>query len=138
MNYIFWDTNLLLDLLARPDFSDAANKILKIGNRKGIRFCISFLSLANFAYILRKNDKEELYRFLRFLFQNFNVLKNDANDILKALEIGAEDFEDAIQYETALAGKCDCIITRNKQDFYFSKLPIFTPEEFINSEFTIS
>ena len=137
MNYIFWDTNLLLDLLARPDYSDSVNKILKIGNRKGIIFCISFLSVANFAYILRKNDKEELYNFLRFICQNFKVLKNDANDILKALEIGAKDFEDAIQYETALAGKCDCIITRNKQDFYFSKLPIFTPEEFINSELAI-
>ena len=135
MNYIFWDTNLLLDLLARPDYSDSVNKILKIGDRKGIIFCISFLSLANFAYILRKNKKDELYSFLRFLCQNFNVLKNDANDILKALEIDAKDFEDAIQYETAVSGGCDCIITRNKKDFYFSHLPVYTPEELINSDF---
>ena len=131
MNKIFWDTNLLLDLLARPDYSDSANKILMIGSRKRIIFCISFLSLANFAYILRKNDKEELYSFLTFICRNFNVLKNDANDILKAIKIGAKDFEDAIQYETALTGNCDCIITRNKQDFYFSQIPVFTPEEFI-------
>lgn len=47
------------------------------------------------------------------------------------MDIDAKDFEDAIQYETAVEGKCECIITRNKKDFYFSQIPVFTPEEFI-------
>ena len=116
----------------RPNFSNLANIIMQRGKERGITICISFLSVANFAYILRKNDKKELYRFIRFICQNFKVLKNDSNDILKAMDIDARDFEDAIQYETALDGKCDCIITRNKKDFYFSQIPVFTPEEFLN------
>lgn len=138
MNNIFWDTNLILDLLARPEFSNSANIILQKGKERGITICISFLSLANFAYILRKNNKDELFEFLRFLCKNFKVLKNDSDDILRALEIDAKDFEDAIQYETAIVGNCECIITRNKKDFNFSQIPVFTPEEFIISYLDIS
>lgn len=47
------------------------------------------------------------------------------------MEIDAKDFEDALQYETAIGGNCECIITRNKKDFYFSQIPVYTPEEFI-------
>lgn len=131
MNNIFWDTNLLLDLLVRPEFSNLANIIIQRGKERGITICISFLSLANFAYILRKNNRDELFGFLRFLCKNFKVLKNDSDNILKAMDIDAIDFEDAIQYETALEGNCECIITRNKKDFYFSQIPVYTPEEFI-------
>lgn len=134
MNNIFWDTNLILDLLARPDFSNSANTILQNGKERGITNCISFLSLANFAYILRKSKKEDLYKLLKFLCLNFNVLANDEKDILNAISYEANDFEDAIQYETARRGHCDCIITRNKKDFSFSHLPIFTPEEYISTQ----
>lgn len=70
MNNIFWDTNLILDLLARPDFSNSANTILQNGKERGITNCISFLSLANFAYILRKSKKEDLLQVIKvFMFK---------------------------------------------------------------------
>jgi hypothetical protein len=41
------------------------------------------------------------------------------------------DFEDAIQYYTALENEVDAIITRNLNDFKTSKLPVFTAKEFL-------
>lgn len=41
------------------------------------------------------------------------------------------DFEDAIQYFTALENGCEVIITRNKKDFRNVLLPVMTADEFI-------
>ena len=34
---------------------------------------------------------------------------------------------------SALKGKCDVIITRNKKDFLESKIPVMEPQEFLDS-----
>lgn len=54
MNYVFLDTNILLDLLTRPQFSADVKSILEKGEAKRIDFCISFLSVTKFL-ILKKN-----------------------------------------------------------------------------------
>lgn len=42
------------------------------------------------------------------------------------------DFEDAMQYYSAIRENADCIITRNKKDFIESQIPVYEPDEFIN------
>ena len=42
-----------------------------------------------------------------------------------------KDFEDAIQYHTALENELDLIITRNKKDFKTSALPVLTAKEYL-------
>ena len=41
------------------------------------------------------------------------------------------DFEDAMQYYTAVKAKADVIITRNGKDFAASKLPVMTATEYL-------
>ena len=48
----------------------------------------------------------------------------------KAVALKASDFEDALQYYSALQEKCELIVTRNKKDFLFSKIMVCTPDEF--------
>jgi hypothetical protein len=48
-----------------------------------------------------------------------------------ALNSEFRDFEDAIQYYTAIENNQDLIITRNLSDFRESKLPVMTAGEFI-------
>jgi predicted nucleic acid-binding protein len=43
-----------------------------------------------------------------------------------------KDFEDAVQYQSALYVKADYIITRNQKDFKKSKIPVRTPTEFLS------
>ena len=55
------------------------------------------------------------------------------NKVLElALSSDFSDFEDAIQYYTALDNKLAIIITRNKKDFKKSKLPALTAREYLN------
>jgi len=54
------------------------------------------------------------------------------NKILElALASDFKDFEDAIQYHTALENHLDIIISRNKKDVKSSVLPVLTAKEYL-------
>jgi len=59
----------------------------------------------------------------------------EAEQILRAaINYPCKDFEDMLQYQCAVAGGCDVIITNNKKDFVeYCKLPLYTAAEYINS-----
>jgi len=42
-----------------------------------------------------------------------------------------KDFEDGIQFYTALEANCKVIITRNTKDYKNSTIPVFQPKEFL-------
>ena len=45
-----------------------------------------------------------------------------------------KDFEDMLQYQCAIDGNCDCIVTINTNDFIdFSTIPVLTPQDFLDS-----
>ena len=41
------------------------------------------------------------------------------------------DFEDAIQYYTAIENKFEIIITRNLREFKLSKIPVMTANDYL-------
>ena len=41
------------------------------------------------------------------------------------------DFEDGLQYYSAIENQIEIIITRNKKDFKNSKIPVLTAKEFL-------
>ena len=50
-----------------------------------------------------------------------------------ALQQEVKDFEDMLQYQCAIDGHCDCIVTINVKDFLeFANIPILTPQEFLD------
>jgi hypothetical protein len=52
--------------------------------------------------------------------------------VLAALDSKFTDFEDALQYFSAIqSNKVNVIITRNTSDYKKSALPVFTPYEFL-------
>jgi predicted nucleic acid-binding protein len=59
------------------------------------------------------------------------VLPLDDKVLELALVSDFKDFEDAIQYHTALENDIDIIITRNKKDFKNSKIPVLTAKEYL-------
>ena len=62
-----------------------------------------------------------------------NVLPLDDKITDLALNSDFKNFEDAVQYFTAIENDQDLIITRNLQDFKESKIPVMTAGEFIKS-----
>lgn len=131
MKKIFLDTNFLLDYLVRPEYAEAATQVLRGGSKKGYRFVVSFLTVANFAYINRKMPAELRNKMIEGIVESFEVAPNTSYHLSGAARLNTTDYEDAIQYLTAVSSGCEAIITRNTKDFTFSKLPIYTPAEFL-------
>jgi len=135
MRKIFLDTNIILDLLAyRMPFYPEAAELFSLADKKKLILSISSLCLADTHYILSKQNPEmEVRKILRNLKVLVNVLPLDDKITDLALNSEFHDFEDAIQYYTAIENEQELIITRNLSDYKDSKIPIMTAGEFIKS-----
>jgi predicted nucleic acid-binding protein len=135
MKSIFLDTNIVLDLLAhRMPFYTEAAKLFSLADKKKVKLSISALCLADINYILSKQIPEmEVRTILRKFKVLVNVLQLDDKITDLALNSEFRDFEDAIQYYTAIENDQDLIITRNQSDFKESRIPVMTAGEFIKS-----
>ena len=131
MKKLFLDTNFILDYFVREDFKGDCEKLLANGYERGYNFCVSYLSIANFAFIMRKESKELLLSLIKRICEIFEVIPNNKNQIEISLSIEAKDYEDVLQYASAIEGNCDYIVTRNEKDFSFSKIPVFSTIEYI-------
>lgn len=132
MKKIFLDTNFIMDLLARgPEYSSIAKRVLEKGLVKDYQFYVSFLSVANFAYITRKGGNEKLRENIHLICDLFEVLPNTKENLKNAWEYNPQDYDDALQYATAISIHSDCIISRDNEDFKFSEIPVLSPAEFL-------
>lgn len=133
MKRIFIDTHIILDLLAERDpfYIHSAILFTYIDSGK-VRAFVSSLIFSNLFYILRKdNTREKSIEILTKLKSLVTILPVDSKMIESTLQSGFKDFEDAIQYYTAKAGKCNFIITRNIKDFKSSHIDVGTAEDYL-------
>jgi predicted nucleic acid-binding protein len=133
MNNLLVDTNIIIDLLSkREPFYNFAAILFSLADKKLVKLNLSSLSFANTHYILTReipeNETREVLRKFKILV---NVLALDDKIIDLSLNSNFKDFEDAIQYYSAIENNLDGIITRNRKDFRKSKIPVLTPEEYI-------
>ena len=130
---VFLDTNILLDYGEMRDDFMYAKVIMELGEQGKLDLYASYLSYANMGYILRHYQKNELWTLIREMRDGINVLPMDSTQLDKALsQSPVRDYEDLLQYQCAIAGKCDIIVSNNKRDFReFCKLPIYTSKEFL-------
>ena len=57
----------------------------------------------------------------------------DDEVVEKAINSNFKDFEDAMQYFSALASNCNIIITRNEKDFKNAMIPVMNAESYLLS-----
>ena len=134
MEKLLIDTNIIIDLLAkRESFYQEAQELFTLADEKHLPLFISALTFANTYYILSRELNTNEARKIMMKFKTFLKILPLENKILElALFADFSDFEDAIQYYTALDNKLDIIITRNKKDFKKSTLPVLTAREYLN------
>ena len=131
---IFLDTNVIIDIADHRQGEMAAKRIVDLFSaREDSRIFVSFLSVADAAYILRKNGKEKISRFVSDMRTKFIVLACTDADLLYANKIDGPDFEDCLQISVAESRNVDVILTRNKTHFApYTEIPVLTPEEFVS------
>lgn len=132
---LFWDTNVMLDLLAeREPYFEDAEIIASLADKHKIKLFVSALSFSTCAYLLEKIHPADTVREKLRKFKILAEISSIDNDIIeKGLNAKFSDFEDALQYFSALNSNCDIIISRNVKDYKSVDIPVMTPKEFLLS-----
>lgn len=136
MKKLFVDTNVVIDLLARREpFHEEANVLFSMADKKEVAIAVSSLTIANTSYTLHKQLKPKIAKsILRKLKLLVKILPLDERIIDLALNDETfDDFEDGLQYFTAIENNQEVIITRNLKDYKNARIPTMTPILFIDS-----
>jgi len=131
MRQIFIDTNVVIDFLAdRYPFSEYGAILFQLAKEKKIKIFISAVSFNNTYYILRKVTSHNKALSLISEIEDYVGIQETNRKILrKAIKSNFNDFEDAIQYYSAIElGAIDIITTRDLKGFKKSELPVLSPE----------
>jgi len=131
---VFVDTDIIYDLLGKRDlFYLPAAQLFTLADEGKIQIFISALSLANLYYLISKQRSEEE---AKETLRKFKVLVHVAplNDKIIDLALNSKfsDFEDAIQYYSALQNGIEVLLTRNLKDYRKAQITVLTAQDFIN------
>ena len=132
----FLDTNVLIDfILERPQFYQPAAMIVSYAAEHKIKICVSALSMvtANFICVERCKMPLELYRRkVDFLRRFMDIGSVDSTDIYNSYDSQWKDFEDGVQYYSAVRIVADYIVTRNTKDFEGTDIEVVSAEDACN------
>ena len=133
MKPAFIDTNVILDLLMKRErFYKDSQRLFMLADRSEITLLVSALSISNIHYLLCKTySTNEASSILQKLKVMIEIVPLNDKILELALSSKFKDFEDAIQYYSAIDNNSDIIITRNEKDFKLSQLPIMNTNSFI-------
>lgn len=135
MNKVLIDTNVCLDAVQkRIPFAASSAKILSLSERDKINGHIAAHGFDTIFYILRKqNTIKASYKGIKGLRKTIEIAPVTKQIIDEAIHLNWDDFEDAIHYCAAVRSDCEAIVTQNEKDFKHSKLPVYSPLEFLDS-----
>lgn len=129
---ILIDTNVVLDvLLMREPFCKDAVRVLELTKRDDIKEYVSASAVTDIYYIFSRQLKNKglVMKLMKELLTVVSVAGVSEQEILKAMELEWNDFEDSVQYSVALLQEMDGIITRNPDDYKKSEIKIWLPEQ---------
>jgi predicted nucleic acid-binding protein len=132
---LFLDTNVILDLLGERDpYYDPIAKLATLADKDILTLVVSPISFATLNYFLSKFESPQIAQEKLRKFKIIcEICKLDEHIIDKGLNSSFSDFEDGLQYFSAVDSECEIIITRNGKDFKKSLLPVMTADEYLQS-----
>ena len=130
---VLLDTNIIVDVaLERQPYFEASQQVLLLIEQGQIQGYISASTFSDLYYIIRRSrGREWTTDFINWLVTYCQIATVNEAVIRMALTTNFRDFEDAIQYATAVINQLDAIVTRNPQDFPVTTPRILTPNQLI-------
>ncbi len=131
---IFLDANIIISVLNKeyPVFS-YSSRILSLADDKRFELSTSALCLAiAFYFAEKKSGTNEAKRKIEILSQKIGITNVGNDEVTKAISNKkVKDFEDGLEYYSALKNKCKYIITEDVSDYYFSEIVVLDSKTFI-------
>ena len=133
---IFLDANVLVAILNRqyPLFTSAA-RIISLADHPRYKIYTSPLCLAIAYYFAeKKSGSSRAKEKIALLSEKLYITSTDTEAVILTLKnVKINDFEDGLEYYSAIQSACDFILTEDVSDFYFSEIPVFNCEDFMKS-----
>jgi predicted nucleic acid-binding protein len=131
---IFLDANILVSVLNKeyPIFT-YSSRILSLADNKKFEVFTSPICLAIAFYFAEKKSGNALARKkIELLTNNLSIADSTQLAVKKAIKNKQiHDFEDGLEYYSALQANCKCIITEDESDFYFSEIEVLNSKDFL-------
>jgi predicted nucleic acid-binding protein len=131
---IFLDANVIVSVLNKeyPLFS-YSSRVLSLCDQPRFEVFTSPICLAiAFYFAEKKSGTLNAKKKLSLLISKINIANTDKRVVQQAIQNPAvHDFEDGMEYYSALHSDCKVIITEDKNDFYYSELEVLGCEDFL-------
>lgn len=119
MKKYFLDVNILIDyFLDRQTKDSDVKKLLKEVDTSNIY--VSGLSAHIIFYVLKVKCNTQMFLDIKSFLDRVNIISLTGEIVGLAMNIEYKDFEDTLQYFSAIKD-CDYILTRDKKDFEYIK-----------------
>ncbi|MGB3591845.1 MAG: PIN domain-containing protein [Nonlabens sp.] len=130
---VFLDNNIIIDLLhENRNGHKLATRVLDTLLKKQCLFIVTPLTIANAHYILKAHYKVlKPVKRIEALTNLGSISIMDESQVKRSYKDNWKDFEDSLQYQSALEAKCDCIITNDKKGFKQSTIDVYSPIKFL-------
>lgn len=129
---IFVDANVLVLNREYPLFTYAAG-VLSQTDAEGFVVYTSPICLAiAFYFAEKKSGSVQAKRKISMLAGKLKITPTDEKTVRSAVANPViHDFEDGMEYYAAIASGCNVIITEDREDFYFSEIPVYSCKEYL-------
>ena len=128
---VLFDTNVILDLmLDRAPFAEVSERLVSSAESGVLTGCLGATTVTTIHYLAAKVlGSQRSLDEIRKLLVIFEVASVNRPVLERALDLSFSDFEDAVLHEAARQSGAEAIVTRNRDDFANSEIPVYSPEE---------
>lgn len=116
MKKLYLDTNIFIDILIDRDLDNLSLKMLT-PYLEHSQVYMSVLSVHITYYSLRVKPDSPEHKMIKKLLSLINLIPLDLSIMQESLDGFKTDFEDTLQYFSALSEECDYIVTKDIKDF---------------------
>ncbi|WP_289032018.1 PIN domain-containing protein [uncultured Algoriphagus sp.] len=132
---VFLDANVLVSVLNKeyPLFPHSA-RILSLADQLSYQLYTTPICLAiSFYFAEKKSGTSLAKRKMEVLSSKLHIASVDSIVVSRAVsDPSVVDFEDGLEYYSALQHECQAIITEDSEGFYFSEIPVYDCKKFLD------
>ena len=131
---VFLDANILVSVVNKeyPLYS-WSSRVLSLHGNGDVQLYTSPLCLAiAFYFAGKKSGNKVANRKLRMLCDHISITSMNGSVVSQVLsDRRITDFEDGLEYYSALQSGCDYIVTEDGGDFWFTSVPVLNCRDFL-------
>lgn len=131
---LFVDSDVVIDFFTdREPYANPASELFELNGQGNVKLYLSAVSINNIYYIVRRFlGHNKTLEVVETLTEMTEIVGTTKKEIIQALKNNFTDYEDSVQYSSALTIKdLDAIITRNIKDYRNSSIAVMTPLNFL-------